>query len=160
MTHSQNIELKQLLTEYNRLIYSVCFMFSKDREEAKDMYQEVALNLWKGIGSFRNECNIKNWVYRICFNTCISFERKKSRNAFVPITDTMDICEPDDDDTATRQIKALYHRINRLEPFDRAIILLWLEAMPYQEIAEIIGISVKSVSVRLSRIREQLNSMK
>lgn len=101
---------------------------------------------------------LKSWVYRISFNTCISYERKNKRLTFVPIAPELNMCE---DDTSThKQIQALYARISRLEPFDRAIILLWLEAMPYQEIAEIVGISVKNVSVRLSRIREQLKSMK
>ncbi len=133
-------------------------MFSNDRDEAKDMYQEVAFNLWKGIDSFRNECDIKSWVYRVSFNTCISYERKKHKAVFVPIANISDTSE---EDSATgKQIQALYSRISRLEPFDRAIILLWLEAIPYQEIAEIVGISIKNVSVRLSRIREQLKSMK
>ncbi len=53
----------------------------------------------------------------------------------------------------------LYNRINKLEPFDRAIILLWLENLPYDEIGAIVGISTKNVSVKLSRIREQLKNM-
>ena len=60
-------------------------------------------------------------------------------------------CDMDDD---TPQIQMLYRRIHRLKPFDRAIVLLWLEGLPYEEIAAIIGISVKNVSVRLYRIKE------
>ena len=158
MDRAQDFQLERILKDYHKLIYSVCFMFSKDLEEAKDMYQEVALNIWKGIDTFRNECNIKSWIYRICFNTCISFERKRKQEVFVQVADNLNICE--EEDTSARQIQMLYKRISRLEHFDRAIILLWLEAMPYQEIADIVGISVKNVSVRLSRIRAQLKSMK
>lgn len=157
MADSKEFQFNRILQEYKRLIYSVCFMFSKDGEETKDMYQEVALNLWKGIDSFRNECDMKSWVYRISFNTCISFERKKKREVFLPISSNLDVKE---DNTIAKQIEVLYNRISRLAPFDRAIILLWLEAMPYQEIADIVGISIKNVSVRLSRIREQLKSMR
>ena len=67
--------------------------------------------------------------------------------------------EKDDRDDDTRQIKMLYHRINRLGVFDRAIVLLWLENLSYDEIASIVGISVKNVSVRLVRIKEQLKNM-
>lgn len=158
MADSKELQFNRILQEYKRLIYSVCFMFSKDREETKDMYQEVAINLWKGIDSFRNECNMKTWVYRISFNTCISFERKKKRAVFLPISTCMDVFE--EDNTTGKQIELLYNRISRLAPFDRAIILLWLEAMPYQEIADIVGTTIKNVSVRLSRIRELLKSMK
>ena len=70
----------------------------------------------------------------------------------------MDINLYDDNDSDTRQVKQLYERINRLGVF--AIILLWLEGIPYDEIADIVGISTKNVSVKLYRIREQLKNMK
>jgi RNA polymerase sigma-70 factor (ECF subfamily) len=53
----------------------------------------------------------------------------------------------------------LHRRIGKLHPFDRALILLWLEDLPYDEIAAILGITVKNVSVRLVRIREKLKSI-
>jgi RNA polymerase sigma-70 factor (ECF subfamily) len=65
----------------------------------------------------------------------------------------------DDSDEDIRQIKMLQRRIRQLGPFDRAIVLLWLEDLSYAEIGEIVGISEKNVSVRLVRIREQLKKM-
>jgi RNA polymerase sigma-70 factor (ECF subfamily) len=72
----------------------------------------------------------------------------------------MDIDLYTDTDSDTRQIKLLHERINRLGMFDRAIILLWLENMSYEDIGAIVGISEKNVSVRLVRIREQLKNTK
>jgi RNA polymerase sigma-70 factor (ECF subfamily) len=66
----------------------------------------------------------------------------------------------EDTDHDSKQIKMLHERINRLGVFDRAIIMLWLENMPYEEIGAIVGISAKNVGVRLVRIREQLKNMK
>ena len=71
----------------------------------------------------------------------------------------MDVNLYEDRDDDTRQIKMLYNRINKLGFFDRAIVLLWLENLSYDEIAAITGISVKNVSVRLVRIKEQLKKM-
>ena len=62
-------------------------------------------------------------------------------------------------DQVGRQVKMLYDRINKLEVFDRAIILLWLESMSYDEIAAIVGITTQAVTSRLFRIKEQLKSM-
>lgn len=62
----------------------------------------------------------------------------------------------EDKDENSRQIRLLYDRIHRLSPFDRAIVLLWLENMSYEEIGAIVGISTKNVSVRLYRIKEEL----
>lgn len=68
----------------------------------------------------------------------------------------MDINLFEDKDEDSRQIRQLYDRIHRLKPFDRAIVLLWLENMSYKEIGAIVGISTKNVSVRLYRIKEEL----
>lgn len=71
----------------------------------------------------------------------------------------MDINLFDDGDEDIKQIRMLQKRISALGPFDRAIVLLWLENLSYEEIASIVGISVKNVSVRLFRIKEQLKKM-
>lgn len=147
----------QLLHDYRTTIYTVCFMFSKDKEEVEDMYQEVSINLWKGFGNFEHRSELKTWIYKVSLNTCISFDRKKRQRNTVPLTIDIDLYEEKDQES--KQIKMLYNRINKLEPFDRAIILLWLENLPYDEIGAIVGISTKNVSVKLSRIREQLKNM-
>ena len=64
-----------------------------------------------------------------------------------------------DGDEHSRQVQMLYDRINRLDVFDRAIILLWLENMSYQDIANVVGITLSNVTTRLFRIKEQLKSM-
>ena len=69
----------------------------------------------------------------------------------------IDLFAPDKEDLS--QVRMLYDRIHQLGLFDRAIILLWLENMSYEEIAQITGITVKNVSVRLVRIKEALKKM-
>ena len=146
-----------MIREHKSTIYTVCFMFSKDSDEVSDLFQEVLINLWKGYPSFRNQSSIDTWIWRVSFNTCISYERKKRKRATLPLT--MDINLFEDKDEDSRQIRQLYDRIHRLKPFDRAIVLLWLENMSYEEIGAIVGISTKNVSVRLYRIKEELKKM-
>lgn len=90
-------------------------------------------------------------------NTCISDDRKKKRRKTVPLS--MDINLFEDRDADSRQVQMLNKRISRLGAFDRAIILLWLENMSYEEIGQVVGITAKNVSVRLYRIKEQLKQM-
>ena len=71
----------------------------------------------------------------------------------------MDINLFEDRDEDTRQVDMLHDRISRLQPFDRAIVLLWLENMPYEEIGQVVGISITAVATRLYRIKEQLKKM-
>ena len=147
----------QMVREHKNTIYTVCFMFSKDSDEVNDLFQEVLINLWKGFESFEGKSKVDTWVWRVSFNTCISQERKKKRNSPIPLSMGIDLFNDKDDDT--RQVKMLYDRIHRLKPFDRAIVLLWLENMSYEEIAAIVGITAKNVGVRLYRIKEELKQM-
>lgn len=151
-------EFTNVIKEHKQTIYTVCYMFSKDSDEVADLFQEILMNIWKGFEKFRGESSIKTWLWRISFNTCVSYSKKKSR-AIKSSPLSMDINLFDDSDEETRQIKMLQKRIRQLGPFDRAIVLLWLEDMTYAEIGEIVGISEKNVSVRLVRIREQLKKM-
>lgn len=147
-----------MVREQKSTVYLVCYMFSKDKSEVDDLVQEVLVNLWKGFGRFEGRSDIRTWVYRVSLNTCISAARKKKkRNETLPLT--MDIDLFDENDADNRQVDLLHSRISRLQPFDRAIVLLWLENLNYEEIGQIVGISTKNVSVRLVRIKEQLKSM-
>jgi RNA polymerase sigma-70 factor (ECF subfamily) len=150
-------QFAKTVREHKSTIYTVCYMFSKDDDEVNDLFQEVLINLWKGYESFGHRSDIRTWIYRVALNTCISLDRKKRRSATVRLA--MDINLFEDRDEDTRQVDLLHKRISRLQPFDRAIVLLWLEDLSYEEIGQIVGISTKNVSVRLFRIREQLKNM-
>ena len=151
-------EFADIVREHKTTIYTVCYMFANDREEVEDLFQEVLIALWQGLESFRGESALRSWIYRISLNTCISAERKKRRRAdSVRLDMNINLFADTDDDS--RQAQMLRQRIARLGVFDRAIILLWLENLSYEEIGAIVGISAKNVSVRLVRIREQLKNM-
>ena len=151
-------EFTAIVREHKDTIYMVCYMFSKDNAEVEDLYQEILINLWRSLPSFEGRSSVRTWIWRISLNTCVSIDRKKRRRDKMPLE--LDIDLYNDSDRDTKQIKLLHERINRLGPFDRAIILLWLENMSYEEIGAIVGISEKNVSVRLYRIKEQLKTMK
>ena len=152
-------EFAQVVREQKSTIYTVCYMFSKDNDEVNDLFQEILINLWKGFASFEGRSDIRTWVYRVALNTCITIDRKKKRRRDKEAKVEMDINLYEDNDADTKQVKKLYERINKLGVLDRAIVLLWLEGMPYDEIGQIVGISSKNVSVKLVRIREELKNM-
>lgn len=156
----KDIELQftKMIKEYRKTIYTVCYFYSKDTEEVNDLYQEILINLWKGFEKFRGESSLKTWIWRVSLNTCNNQERKK-KSSVQTIPLSIDIDLYNDDDVQSKQIQMLYDRINRLDVFDRAIILLWLENMNYQDIADVVGISLSNVTTRLFRIKEQLKSM-
>lgn len=144
-----------MVREQKSTIYTVCYMFSNDEDEVSDLFQETLINLWKGYESFRHESKLSTWIYRVAMNTCISADRKKRKQGTkVPLS--MDINLYNDEDHETRQVRQLHERIQRLDLIDRALVMMWLEGMNYDEIADVIGISVKNVGVKLVRIKEKL----
>jgi len=148
-------QFAQVVKEHKSTIYSVCYLFSNNQDEVADLFQETLINLWKGFEKFRGESKLDTWIYRVAMNTCISFDRqRKSRAGRVPLSIDIDLYKDTDNDT--QQVKLLYDRIHQLDLVDRAIVMLWLENLSYEEIGAIVGMSVKNVSVRLVRIKEKL----
>ncbi len=156
MDSQQKKDFEKIVMEQKSTIYSVCFMFASSREEADDLFQEVLLNLWNGFGKFRGVSSPRTWVYRVSLNTCISYKRKKKIKTS-PLEISDDVIAGDT--PQSRQSKQLHKRISKLEPLDRAIVLLWLEDLPYDEIASIVGVSTGSLGMRLMRIKEKLKSL-
>lgn len=151
-------EFTDIVNEHKGEIYTVCYMFSKNSDEVADLFQDILIRLWGGFENFRGEASVKTWIWRVALNACISDDRKKKRQG-EKVTLSVDIDPYDEKDEKGLQVKQLYHRINRLGLLDRSIVLLWLEALSYEEIAAIVGISAKNVSVKLVRIKEQLVKM-
>jgi RNA polymerase sigma-70 factor (ECF subfamily) len=149
-------DFSRIIREQKSTIYTVCYMFSKDKQEVDDLFQEVLVKLWQGYDTFQGKSDLRTWVYKVSLNTCISIDRKKKRHKAQPLIEGIDLFDKNDADN--RQTDLLHQRIQKLQAFDRAIVLLWLENMSYDEIAQIVGISVKNVSVRLYRIKEQLKN--
>lgn len=153
--NDKELEFTRIVREYKSTIYTVCYMFSSDEDEVSDLFQETLINLWKGYASFRGDSKVDTWIYRVALNTCISADRKKKR-AGKRVSLSVDINLYEDTDQDTRQVQQLYKRINKLGVIDRAIVLMWLENMSYDEIGAILGITAKNVSVKLVRIKEKL----
>lgn len=150
-------DFSRIVKENKGTIYTVCHMFAQCQDEADDLFQEVLLNLWKGFGTFRGDSKVNSWIYRVALNTCISAERKNKQRKTERLAMNINLYEDQDEDS--RQVQQLHKLIGKLGVIDRAIVLMWLENMSYDEIAGILGISVKNVSVKLVRIKEKLIKM-
>ncbi|MDR1454732.1 MAG: sigma-70 family RNA polymerase sigma factor [Tannerella sp.] len=148
----------RMIRENERIIYKVCSFYVSDEFPMDDLYQETVLNLWKAFPRYRNESRLSTYIYRVALNTCISGMRRESRRGQrVPLTF---LDEPAfEPENMGEDIRELYRLIRRLKRLERSLILLWLEEKPYQEIAEITGLSPGNVATKLKRIREKLVKM-
>ena len=155
MKNVKEKQFEELVKQYKRTIYSVCYMFSRDKEEINDLFQEILVRLWLGFDQFEQRSSVNTWVYRIALNTAInSNKRAKRRPQTVPLSTDIDPYDPQD--SSLEQVRQLYALINQLDVMDRGLVLLWLEGIGYDEIAAIMGITVANVGIKLHRIKEKL----
>ena len=150
-------EFEHLIMEHKRRIYTVCYMFSKDEDEISDLFQEILINIWRGIQNFQGGKYISTWIWKVSFNTCINASRiAKKENKRIPLD--VDINLYEDMDTESMQIRQLHDKIGQLGYIDRSLVLLWLENLSYDEIGAILGITANNVAVKLLRIKEKMRN--
>lgn len=149
-----------LINEHQGLIHKVCIMYENDRDARNDLFQEIVLQLWKSFPSFRGEAKITTWMYRIALNTAISGFRKQTRHIKTEDLQEahMNISDAWGDDQE-ENFQRLQWAIRQLSEIERAMIMMALEEIPYDEIAETVGITQNNVRVRMNRIREKLRKL-
>ena len=158
MNNDKEQQFEQLVRRHKRTIYTVCYMFSRNKAEIDDLFQEVLIRLWNGFDHYEGRSSARTWVYRVALNTAINQDKKERRRIeTVPLTVNIDPFEADD--PKTQQVRKLHDLISQLELIDRSLVLLWLEGISYDEIGAIIGITPNNVGVRLARIKEKLVQM-
>jgi len=151
-THQHFLEL---IYRHQSIIHKICFVYCNNRADREDLQQEIILQLWKSLPSFRENAAFSTWMYRVALNTAINQTRRPG--LLFDTSSSPDIpYDPSKFYDLSEEILILYRAISQLRKVEKAIILLWLEEKTYEEIAESIGISVKNVSVKLVRIRTRL----
>jgi RNA polymerase sigma-70 factor (ECF subfamily) len=150
-----------LINEHQGLIHKICMMYEQDYDNRNDLFQEIVLQLWKSRHTFRGEAKITTWMYRIALNTAISGYRKQKRNIRTEDLGELHLNISENYSASEREeeFQRLQTAILQLSEVDRAMIMLALEEMPYEEIAETIGITQNNVRVRMNRIREKLKKI-
>ena len=148
-----------VINEHQGLIHKVCIMYENDPEVRNDLFQEIVLQLWKSFPSFRGEAKITTWMYRIALNTAISGFRKETRKIKTEDLREVHFNISESRDETEENVQRLHWAIKQLSEIDRAMIMMALEEIPYEEIAETIGISQNNVRVRMNRIREKLRKL-
>lgn len=136
-------------------------MYEMDYEARNDLFQEIVLQLWRAFPSFRGEAKITTWMYRIALNTAISGLRRKNRKLITEDIHErhLNISDHSDGDAHEEDFQRLQMAIHQLNEIDRAMIMMALDEVPYDEIAETVGITQNNVRVRMNRIRERLRKL-
>ncbi|AOW77804.1 RNA polymerase subunit sigma-70 [Colwellia sp. PAMC 20917] len=158
----------QWMTEYEKLLRHIITGFEAKPSIQDELFQEIALNLWRALPSFRNDCTVKTFVARIAHNVLATHVAKAVKSVKVEQS-IDDICQETEQDKIQptphqslekqRRQQRLAQSIRQLKLEQQQVITLALEGMSYQEIADILVISVNLVGVRLQRAKIALSKL-
>ncbi|MBQ7490135.1 MAG: sigma-70 family RNA polymerase sigma factor [Bacteroidales bacterium] len=156
MRDKQEEEFMEMTARCERLLFKVCLFYTdRQPDNVRDMYQDIVCNLWQAWPSFRHESKENTWVYRVALNTAATQLRKRSRApSIVLLSDEMvsTLVDCRQDELSNR----LYRLIDHLGKADKSLILLYLDKIPYNQIAEIVGVSEAAARKRVERIKQKL----
>jgi RNA polymerase sigma-70 factor (ECF subfamily) len=148
--------LRFLFEAYKDKVHSLALHFCGDGATAWDLTQEVFLKVFSGIAEFRGKSSFDTWLYRIVMNACIDEQRKRQR--FISFSQDLDAWQltenrPQEEGCWRRQVRdAVQAAVADLRPVLKAPILLrYVEGLSYEEIAQVLGCRVGTVSARLHR---------
>ncbi len=147
------------LEENKEKLLRVCSAYVNDHEEKKDLFQEVLINIWKSMKSFKGNSAISTWMYRVTLNVCINTQTKlsKKKKQFINMDSVhLSQYEKSSDKDEDPMLAYLRSCIKVMNEADKAVITLFLEELPYKQIAEITGISENHVAVKIKRIKKKL----
>lgn len=153
-------EFLKIVNKHRGQIGRLCRVYTRTEEDRSDLFQDILVQLWNSFPAFRGDSKVGTFIYKVAFNTACSYFKKEIKRA-----DSMkQYClesfgETDEGNETTEQICRLYEAISKLEPVERAVIMLYLDDMSAEETASVIGISVNNVNVKVHRIKAKLQRM-
>lgn len=154
-----------LVDTYQHLVVSTCYAFVHQEEEARDIAQDVFVQIYQTIGTFRAKSKLSSWIYRIAVNHAINYCQSPGGKVKMLTMDQCADCYELTDEGAESQERIekeermawLHRAIDRLPERQRvALILNKYEELSYEEIAEVTGHSLATVESLLYRARQNL----
>lgn len=149
------------LENNQNIVHKVCRLYTNDQESHNDLFQEIAIQLWKAYPKFRREAKFTTWMYRVALNTAITQYRKAKRT--IPTQDYESVIHKikadEYDGQEEQRIQLLYKAVKQLGDIDKALVFLYLEEKDYGEIAATLGISEVNARVKMNRIKTKLKTI-
>lgn len=156
---------RRWLADHAGLMWKVVRAFAATPEDAEDLFQEIALQLWMSLPAFRGEAKESTWIYRVAFNTALSWTRDEKRRRakhekFFELNHAPEFWTDHPALTPNEEIvRQLYAAIRQLPKLEASLALMHLDGLSYREMSEVLGITETHVGVKLNRIRKQLAEM-
>jgi RNA polymerase sigma-70 factor (ECF subfamily) len=131
-------------------------------ERRKDLLQEIHVELWRSFAGFDGRCCLRTWIYRVAHNVAASYALREGRTntrAFTTLA-ALESVAADGDSTPEAERREVLARllqlVQKLEPGDRQLILLYLEGLDAEAMSEITGLKPGNVATKIHRIKKVL----
>lgn len=157
MSNSEQQEIfDEWMQEHKGLLFKFVRAYAFNMEDQDDLFQEIAIQVWRSIPNFKGDSAVTTWLYRVTMNTSIAWTRKEKKHydgkeSLEGMDHLLKPVGPGDS-----RLDWLYEQIAQFNQIDKAITLLLLDGFSYKEIAGIIGISESNVGVKINRIKKAL----
>lgn len=148
---------EQIVQDNQASILRICRIYAVSPNEPEDLFQEVIYQVWRSLDKFQGNSNVATWVYRIALNVCIRSKMKQARDSEKISLNSIDFSIADQSaDEDDEQYHRLKQCISKLNEADQSLVILYLEDLPYAEMATVLGITENYVAVKMKRIRNKL----
>lgn len=160
MNSANKTHFVQIIQEHQGIINSICNIYYTDDEDLKDARQDIILQLWKSLPTFRGESKISTWIYRVALNTILAKIKKDKKSTLNESlserhfnTGFNNDYPPNDD------IQQLLFLVGQLEATDKAMMILHFEGYDHKEIGQTLSMTATNVSTRMNRIKSKLKEI-
>ncbi len=149
------------LREHRGILLKVAGSFATEAAEQADLFQDMAMEIWRSLPGFKGQSKPSTWIYRVCLNTALTWQRSKRKDELQSPLDRvpeLSCSSPlpgrlHEEDEIMRK---LFQAVRALPAGERSLIILLLDGLSYREIAEITGLTENNVGVALTRVRKRL----
>jgi len=155
--HEQQQIFEEWIARYKALLFKVVRTYAFTSSDREDLFQEIAIQVWHSIKTFKADAAITTWLYRIALNTSFKWVRKEYKHQRgIEALDNVEHILQENKQLIDDKLVWLYEEISKLDEIDRSITLLMLDGFSYKEMSDIIGITESNVGVKINRIKKHL----
>lgn len=151
-------EFSNIIRKHSSMINKISYFYASEQLPFEDLRQEIYVNLWQALPHYKDHSKLSTWIYRVAVNSALMTLRS-SKTRYKTVSVDFNICDLSSelDDIQKENLQTLYSLINRLDPIDKAVILLWLDEYSYEDIAEAVGLKRNTVATKIHRIKKELS---
>ena len=146
------------LAGHKGILFKVVHAYAFEHADRQDLFQEIAIQVWRSVAAFRGESSVPTWMYRVALNTALAWTRKEGRHqrGKEQLEEVEGLLTTASSQTRDPRVEWLYQQIAQLKEVDRSVALLLLDGFSYKEIASVVGLTESNVGVKINRIKSAL----